>query len=200
MAMNESQYMEARLQDQIDWYGRKSVTACRWFKGLRTLELAAAAAIPFIAGYTSTYPQLTAATGALGVLIAVIAGLLSLNQFQERWVEYRTTCEELKREKFLYLTRSTLYAGENALALLAQRVEELLAKEQSNWSQYMRSTNKSAHKAKDEASDVVNGGTVVPAATAELTPRIPSGSEADIDIPADATSHTPLGWQTAGGR
>ena len=89
--MDENEYIEKRLQEQIDWYDRKSQIAQRWFKRLRGFELIAATAIPFLAGYSGNSLYLTLAVGFLGLLVAVAAGLLSLNQFQERWVEYRTT-------------------------------------------------------------------------------------------------------------
>ena len=73
-------------------------------------------------------------------MIAAVTGLLSLYKFQEIWTTYRTTCESLRREKFLYLTRTDPYIEKNAFNLLVQRVEALLAKENSSWVEVMKKT------------------------------------------------------------
>ncbi len=65
----------------------------------------------------------------------VIAAIISLNQLQENGVKYQTTCEALKHEKFLYLTRAEPYQAEAPFPLFAQRVESLISKENSDWSQ-----------------------------------------------------------------
>jgi hypothetical protein len=164
--MDESDYLEFRIQDQIDWYDRKSLSAQRWFKRLRAFELIAAAAIPFMSGYSSEYAYLTPAVGFLGVLVAVVAGLLGLNQFQERWVEYRTTCEALKREKYLYLAKVFPYDGERAFPALVQTVEGLIAKETSAWGQYMRTPS----KPKTEAESVAAGSSPTPERASATAP------------------------------
>ena len=72
--------------------------------------------------------------GALGVVIAVCAGLSALNKYQENWLTYRTTCETLRHEKYLFLTGCKPYEGDDALTSLVERVEGLISKENSQWS------------------------------------------------------------------
>ena len=71
--------------------------------------------------------------------IAIIAATLGLYRFQEHWIEYRTTCESLKKEKFLFLTGSEPYSSDPAtkIQLLVRRVETLISKENTDWAQYM---------------------------------------------------------------
>lgn len=138
--MNAEEYIDERLDDQISWYDKKSLASQRWYKRLRMVEFVAAALIPFLVGYLA--PETTATKiviGLLGVAIAVITGTLGLCQFQERWIEYRTTCESLKKEKYLFLTESDPYDGEVSarFRLLVQRVESLVSKENTSWAQYM---------------------------------------------------------------
>jgi hypothetical protein len=40
-SLSEQEYLENRLDDQIDWYDRKSQWNQRWFKRLRLVEVAA---------------------------------------------------------------------------------------------------------------------------------------------------------------
>src|ERR1051325_6132043 len=109
-SLTPSQYMAQRLQDQIDWYDKKSLWNQRWFRRLRIIEIVAAAMIPFLTSFAET-TIMRNVVGAFGVIITVIAGVLALYQFQERWTEYRTTCESLKKEKYLFGTESEPYAG-----------------------------------------------------------------------------------------
>jgi hypothetical protein len=134
--VNEEQYIESRVNDQIGWYDKKSRKAQFWFKCLRGAEIVAAAAIPLIAGFAVDPFPVTLVLGILGASIAVISAAISLNQLQENWTEYRTTCESLKHEKFLYLTKAEPYHEEEPFRLFVQRVESLISKENSAWSQY----------------------------------------------------------------
>lgn len=134
--MNDDEYIISRVDDQIGWYDKKSQSAQSWFKYLRGAELVAAAAIPLIAGFAVDPFPVTLTLGILGALIALFSAVISLNQFQENWTEYRTTCESLKHEKFLYLTKAEPYHEEKSFSLFVQRVESLISKENSAWSQY----------------------------------------------------------------
>lgn len=134
--MKEDEYISSRVDDQINWYDGKSQTAQCWFKWLRAIEIISAAAIPLIAGFAKDPFPVTLTVGLLGALIAVISALISLNQFQENWTEYRTTCESLKHEKFLFLTKAEPYHENDPYPLFVQRVESLISKENSAWSQY----------------------------------------------------------------
>ena len=134
--MNEEEYISSRVDDQIDWYDKKSKKAQCWFKWLRGAEILSAAAIPIIAGFAKEPFPVTLVVGLLGALIAVLTSIVSLNQFQENWTEYRTTCESLKHEKFLFLTNAEPYHEEEPFRLFVQRVESLISKENSAWSQY----------------------------------------------------------------
>lgn len=134
--MNDEEYIKSRVDNQIGWYDRKSQRSQCWFKWLRGVEIIAAASIPLIAGFAREPFPVTLVLGILGASIAVIASAISLNQFQENWTEYRTTCESLKHEKYLFLTRADPYHEEESFRLFVQRVESLISKENSAWSQY----------------------------------------------------------------
>lgn len=138
--MDEQEYLTSRLDDQIAWYDKKSQAAQGRYKQLRTFEIAGAAIVPFLAAYACKSLYVRVALGLLGVLLAVSAGLSSLHHFQERWLEYRTTCETLRHERYLFLTRADPYHGAEPFKLLVQRVEGLISKENSAWAQTTRAT------------------------------------------------------------
>lgn len=118
-----------RLEDEIRWYDEKSARSQRLFKWLKFTEIVAAAAIPLLAVFDAP----TAAAAVLGGVILVLEGLQHVNQYQSNWTTYRTTCEALKHEKFLYLARAGPYDGENPHPLLAERIEGLISQENAMW-------------------------------------------------------------------
>lgn len=136
--MDEQEYLKSRLDDQIAWYDKKSQAAQRRYKQLRTFEIVGAATVPLLAAYADTSIAVRAALGLLGVLLAVGAGLLSLHNYHERWLEYRTICETLRHEKYVFVTRTDPYDGPEPFKLLVQRVESLISKENSAWAQTTR--------------------------------------------------------------
>ena len=150
--MSEKEYLEQRLQDQIDWYETRSRLCQQRFKALRSLEIVTAAAIPFLSGYSARIPHVEMVVGMMGLVIAIAAGLLGLHQYQERWMEYRSAAEALKREKFLFLTGAEPYNGPDGFAILVQRVEARLADEQNAWAQQVQTAGK-ANNTPDERGD-----------------------------------------------
>jgi hypothetical protein len=131
----------ARLEDQIGWYDRKSQAAQRTFKRIKVIEILAAALIPFLTSFKFLYGNLV--IGGLGVLITILEGLLHLNQYQQNWTTYRSTCEQLKHEKFVYLALAGPYANTpNPRALLADRVESTVSQEHAQWATAQQSSGK----------------------------------------------------------
>jgi hypothetical protein len=78
----------------------------------------------------------------MGVAVALITGLVTLYRFQENWIEYRTTAEALKHQKYRYLTRSAPYDGDNAFHLLVGTIESTISKETTAWSQSLLAQTK----------------------------------------------------------
>jgi hypothetical protein len=132
-----------RLTDQLDWYDRKSNAAQRAFKRVKVAELIIAAAIPVVAG-TSAPATVTAALGGAVVLLEAVQ---QLYQWQTNWVQYRSTAEALKHEKFLYLAGAGPYATGDKKRLLAERLEGLISQEHAKWTQSRVQVDSEGHSA-----------------------------------------------------
>jgi hypothetical protein len=128
--MPDSDPTLARLEDQINWYDKKSSFNQRWYKRLRLAEMTAAALIAGTAGLgASKY-----ITVGLAVLLILLEGIQQINQHHALWISYRSTCEALKHEKFLYLGKAGPYEQEEGrLALLAERIESSVSQEHAKW-------------------------------------------------------------------
>ena len=119
-----------RLEDQIAWYDRKSAVGQRWYKRIKVAMLVAAALIPLAA----TQKLELWVPAVLGSLIVVLEGIQAVYRHHENWITYRSTCEALRHERFLFLARAGPYASAaNPTALLAERVEGLVSQEHAKW-------------------------------------------------------------------
>lgn len=130
-----------RLEDQISWYDRKSSSVQHTFKRIKIIEILAAALIPFLTAFKFEHNSLV--IGGLGVLITILEGILHLNQYQQNWTMYRSTCEALKHEKFVFLALAGPYANSpNPRALLAERVESTVSQEHAQWASVQQQSGK----------------------------------------------------------
>jgi len=119
-----------RLEQQIAWYDDKSERNQGWYKGLKIVQIVTAAAIPVAAAASAP----VAILGAGGATIVILEGLQQLQQFQQNWISYRSTCERLVHERFLFLSHAGPYAtAPDPDALLAERVEVLASQENAAW-------------------------------------------------------------------
>jgi hypothetical protein len=120
----------ARLEDQIGWYDGKSGSAQRWYKAFTFVATVSAALVPLLAGAA----QNKWLTGIVGVVVLVCNLLLRVNAYEQNWINYRSTCEALKHEKFLFLAKAGPYKdATTAVTQLAERVESLVSVEHAKW-------------------------------------------------------------------
>ncbi|WP_273854130.1 DUF4231 domain-containing protein [Guptibacillus spartinae] len=135
--MSEEEYLEQRLENQIKWYDNNSINYQRKYRTLKMIEILFATSIPVVA---STIPNATVIS-ILGGGIAFIEGWLNLSKYHENWIEYRSICEILKQEKYMFLTHSGVYSSKKSFTYLVERVESIISKENVNWAN-LNSDNK----------------------------------------------------------
>jgi hypothetical protein len=129
----------ARLEDQIAWYDAKSQRNQLRFKQLKICQIIVAAAIPVAAAASAPLWLL----GGGGAVIVIVEGLQQLQQYQQNWTTYRSTCERLRHEKFLFVAGAGSYAvAPNPEALLAERVEGLVSQEHAAWVSHREEASK----------------------------------------------------------
>jgi hypothetical protein len=123
-----------RLEDQLDWYDRKSQNSQRWYKRLKLLQVLLAVLIPVWGLLPICYVRW--ATALDGIAIALIEAVQQINQYSMLWISYRSTAERLKHEKYLFLSAAGPYrelTDSERLVQLAERVEEHVSTEHANW-------------------------------------------------------------------
>lgn len=130
--LSPERYLAERVDDQLDWYNQKSTTNKNLYLRLQCFALVAGSLIPLIALSFDTV-EARIAVAIIGALTAVVSGLLSLFQYRDLWVDYRSTAELLKREKYLYLANAAPYDVGNAFPVFVNNVESILLSENSQW-------------------------------------------------------------------
>ncbi|HHY74088.1 MAG TPA: DUF4231 domain-containing protein [Bacillus bacterium] len=140
--MKIEQYLNERLDDQINWYDKKSIWHQKIYKRLKITQIILSAAIPFLAGYIDSIKWLAIIAGSMGVIITCIEGVLSLGKHHENWIEYRSICETLRHEKYMYLTKTGIYRNEDSFGNLVERIETIISKENVNWASMNYGDNK----------------------------------------------------------
>jgi hypothetical protein len=76
--------------------------------------------------------------------VAILTAGLKAFKYQENWINYRTTCETLRKEKYFYEAGLGEYASaEDKEALFVDRVESLISRENTMWVSTHRAETKS---------------------------------------------------------
>ena len=124
----------ARLNDQLEWYDHKSAVNQQRYKQIQAAQIILATSIPVFSLIGDYWGRLIMAI--LGASVAILAGFQQLGNYNDLWTSYRATAEQLRHEKFLFLAQSGPYRalqGNEALRLLAERVEERVSTEHAKW-------------------------------------------------------------------
>jgi hypothetical protein len=85
---------------QTCWYEPRSIGIQWWCKRLKISEIDSAAPIPFLA--TSPIPRALIGNSVLGARFTAYEGLLQPNQHHENGIRWRSSCESMKQEKYIY--------------------------------------------------------------------------------------------------
>lgn len=102
--LNADQYITERVDDQLGWLERESKRNKSSFMNGRIMEILLGTFITVCSPIISTVkygPQVIAIAGG-GV--AITGAISALTKNQENWLRYRSLAENLKREKFLFIT------------------------------------------------------------------------------------------------
>lgn len=133
--MKIEEYMKTRVDDQIEWYDKKSASCQNKYKLTQTIEIVLAALIPLLSAYSKDCIIIAVIVGGLGSAIAIIESLTKLYKWHENWIEYRTTCELLRYQKHLFETASAPYntGAESVENLFVRNIENIISSENNKW-------------------------------------------------------------------
>ena len=134
LSTEENQYFKNRVDNQIDWYDSKSKNSQNKYKLYSYIIIGASVAIPFFTNLAIDTFCIKVFVSILGAATALSQGIINLNDYNTNWVEYRTVCETLKKEKYMYIARAGVYQNkESRFSYFAERIESIISQENLNW-------------------------------------------------------------------
>ncbi|MGX1929714.1 DUF4231 domain-containing protein [Flagellimonas sp. 2504JD4-2] len=134
--MSDNEYVKNRLEDQINWYNKKSVTNQKWHKFFQIMKIVLAVSIPVLTLVITEETMLKITLSIIGALIAIIESVSRLNGYKDLWIKYRLVSEALNREKLLFESQVAPYDKANSFSLLVTKCEKLMASENQTWLEF----------------------------------------------------------------
>jgi len=132
--MNQDEYLEKRLDDQIKWYSAKSAVYQKKHKYWQVIKIISALLITTLTLWLVEGVELMKfVIGILGAFIVFIESFVNIFNYKELWVGYRNTSEKLKREKLFFQTKAKSYQIQEPFELLVQRCEAIMQNENQDW-------------------------------------------------------------------
>lgn len=194
-------YLEKRYQDQLDYYekasgkNQKKYKFFQWSLIILSTLTTILAALPKMEGFKLEY--VIVFTSAV---VTILTSALKTFQYQELWVTYRSTIEQLKPEIYYYTFNVGDYgqSGVDKETLFVTRVEGILGKEHEAWPIYKQLMNAAGKQEnedlqqkldqliREKMNTVKNPGDVQPPANEVDKPK-----DEPVVPPADQPTETP---------
>ena len=86
----------------MDWHAKKATENKKLFYGFQTVIIITAALIPIINLIDFASFETRVISSILGGVVVGVTSILQLKKHHENWIQYRSTEELLKREKYLF--------------------------------------------------------------------------------------------------
>lgn len=158
--LSDEQYMRERLDDQLEWHRRKSKWNQAKYSLLKNIDTVVAALVPLSLGLGSVFETSGAVvhdaevlvtrilSAASGVYLAISAGFLELESYDNNAKNYKKLYKKLESEKFKYMSRAEPYDEEDAFPRLVYTVENELHRDLLNFFNSGKKENEKKKKTK----------------------------------------------------
>ena len=150
-------YINNRLESQIDWYSQKSAYNKSRFQLFQIITLIASAIIPIVNIIDVIDFPVRIISSVLSGIIIIVVGMSQIGRYHETWILYRTTLELLKREKYFYENDAGEYSNADEFEknkLLVERTESILSSELSKYFTIHQLQEKSSRPQENEGASL----------------------------------------------
>lgn len=136
MVENFEEFYDDFFKEQFEWYDTKAISNKKHHRLMKISEIVLAAALPVA---VTLFPVTTNLFWkymiiVLSLLLIILESLESHLNYQEKWMNYRTTAEGLRREKQMFETRTDEYEGvDDPEKQFVERVMALTSQENRYW-------------------------------------------------------------------
>lgn len=135
-------YVNNRYKQQIEWYDSKSQKNQWIYKVLQIIIIILSFSTPVIIALS--YDSSKIISILVSSMVAILSTTIATFKFYENWINYRTTCESLKKEKHYYDFHIGPYKEvTDKQSLFVERVEDLISKEHTIWITFQKKKDRS---------------------------------------------------------
>ena len=129
------EYINRRVNGQIEWYEKKARSCQRKYTISQTIEIILAASIPLLSSYSDDSEMIGFIVSVFVAAITIIKSLSRLYKWPENWIGYRTACDLLRYQKVLFETHSAPYntKPESIENLFVRNIEQIISSELNQW-------------------------------------------------------------------
>lgn len=127
-------YLKERYDDQIVWYDSKSQWNHKAYQVFQWMMIILASLTPVLILIGEEWSKWLSA--GVAVLVAIAAGGLKAFKYEENWINYRTTCETLRKEINYFNAGIKGYEQNNGAekySHFVDRIESLISRENTLW-------------------------------------------------------------------
>ena len=130
-----NEYLEKRYQGQMDFYSKASARTQKKYKNFQWTLIILSTLTTIMAALPRDQFDLHYAVVVSAAVVTIITSALKTFQYQELWVNYRATNEQLKPEIYYYHFNVGDYGKEGAdkASIFIKHVEAILSKEHDGW-------------------------------------------------------------------
>jgi len=134
-ANNPETYLSSRVDDQINWYSKRSGQLKKRYRRLKGLTIVVGGLIPVCIALSDRFGDLFKyLAGIFGALISIFEGISGMLKDKETYLAYRAASEALLREKMQYQSASGRYAeAANRFIVFVEACENIMAGENAQW-------------------------------------------------------------------
>ncbi|MDQ1353441.1 MAG: hypothetical protein QG657_3747 [Acidobacteriota bacterium] len=126
-------YLEKRYQTAVEWYDNKAIKNKKAYTILQWGVICFSAITPVLVAIGGEL-TLRVITVIISFFVAAGTTILKTFKYQENWINYRTTCETLRKEIHYYKARANEYkTNDDPERIFVKRVEALISRENTLW-------------------------------------------------------------------
>ena len=136
------EYMKDRYEPRLKRYEKATERYHLKFRIMQAALIVAAAIAPAVTAFAE-FPTMRYLGVALSALVAILTSFQRALRFEDAWMNARITREDLRREKYLYLTSTSDYSrAADKETLFAERVETIIERRENAQAERLRESFK----------------------------------------------------------
>lgn len=134
--MNEKEYLTNRVESQKQYFSKTSRENKKKYIGISTAKLLISIVITVISPIVCSVSISSIVISILAAIITFLDGVALLKKYNENWINYRLTNEQIKREEILFKTKSEKYydqTDKNGFNIFVQNIEDIIQNTNQKW-------------------------------------------------------------------